>query len=77
MDRAERAPERRRPLNLLRVMPAKGGDKMVDSPGAAQSVAEDRQITVFEGARPALSGDLVVESHGMAPIPLDQRYGRS
>lgn len=33
--------------------------------------------TAFEGARPAHSGDLVVESHGMAPIPEDQRYGRS
>jgi hypothetical protein len=35
MDRAERVPYGRRPLNLLRIMPAKGGDKMVDSPDAA------------------------------------------
>ena len=32
---------------------------------------------VFAGARPTHRGDLVVESHGMAPIPEDQRYGSS
>ncbi len=32
---------------------------------------------VFEGTRPAHRGDLVVETHGMAPIPEDQRYGSS
>ena len=32
---------------------------------------------VFEGTRPTHRGDLVVETHGMAPIPEDQRYGSS
>ena len=77
MDRAERVPYGRRPLNLLRIMPAKGGDKMVDSPDAARFSKSAYRTSVFEGARPALSGDLVVESHGMAPIPEDQRYGTS
>jgi nucleobase:cation symporter-1, NCS1 family len=31
--------------------------------------------TVFEGRRPAKSGDLALETHGMAPIPVDARYG--
>jgi NCS1 family nucleobase:cation symporter-1 len=30
---------------------------------------------VFAGTRPTRSGDLVLESHGMAPIPEDKRYG--
>jgi NCS1 family nucleobase:cation symporter-1 len=32
-------------------------------------------IGVFEGTKPAQTGDLVRESQGMAPIPEDQRYG--
>jgi len=32
---------------------------------------------VFAGTRPTRSGDLVLESHGMAPIPENQRYGSS
>ena len=32
-------------------------------------------VSVFEGARPTHDRDLVTESHGMAPIPEDQRYG--
>jgi NCS1 family nucleobase:cation symporter-1 len=32
-------------------------------------------IDVFDGAKPARTGDLVRESQGMAPIPEDQRYG--
>ncbi|MGH7723789.1 MAG: purine-cytosine permease family protein [Candidatus Dormibacteria bacterium] len=31
----------------------------------------------FSGRRPRHDGDLVLESHGMAPIPEDQRYGAS
>ena len=77
MDRAERAPQRCRPLNLLRIMPAKGGDEMVDSPDPAKLLAGRTRSSVFAGVRPTLSGDLVVESHGMAPIPEDQRYGSS
>ena len=50
---------------------------MLCSPGASQLCAGGTRTSVFEGARPTLSGDLVVESHGMAPIPEDQRYGRS
>jgi hypothetical protein len=77
MDRAERVPHRHRPLNLLRIMPAKGGETMVDSPGAAQLLAGGTRYGVFEGAHPAFNSDLVVEGHGMAPIPEDQRYGSS
>jgi NCS1 family nucleobase:cation symporter-1 len=58
-------------------MPAKGGDEMVDSPDAAELLAGRTRSSVFAGVRPALNGDLVVESHGMAPIPEDQRYGSS
>jgi NCS1 family nucleobase:cation symporter-1 len=56
-------------------MPAKGGDEMVDSLGTAHFLKNGARTSVFEGARPARSGDFVVESHGMAPIPEDQRYG--
>lgn len=31
---------------------------------------------VFTGHRPSGSGDLSVETHGIAPVPEDQRYGR-
>ena len=31
---------------------------------------------VFSGHRPTAAGDLSVETHGIAPIPEDQRYGR-
>ena len=50
---------------------------MPNSRNDEQSCAEGRQAGAFEGTRPAWSGDLVVESHGMAPIPEDQRYGSS
>ncbi len=33
------------------------------------------ELSVFEGARPTRTGDLVLESQGMAPIPEDSRYG--
>lgn len=33
------------------------------------------ELTVFEGVRPTRTGDLALESHGMAPIPPDARYG--
>jgi nucleobase:cation symporter-1, NCS1 family len=33
------------------------------------------ELAVFEGVRPTRTGDLVLESQGMAPIPADQRYG--
>src|ERR1039458_3329056 len=78
-DRAERAPRRCRPLNLLRVMPAKEGGSMLDESEASRRSDEDRivvtPISVFEGTRPTHQGNLVTESHGMAPIPEDQRYG--
>jgi nucleobase:cation symporter-1, NCS1 family len=32
-------------------------------------------VGIFEGTRPIRNGNLVTESHGMAPIPEDQRYG--
>jgi NCS1 family nucleobase:cation symporter-1 len=56
-------------------MPAKEVVHMVDSLDVVRAVA--RHTLVFEGARPVRSGDLVVERHGMAPIPPDQRYGAS
>jgi NCS1 family nucleobase:cation symporter-1 len=31
---------------------------------------------VFSGHRPTAAGDLSVETHGIAPVPEDQRYGR-
>ena len=33
------------------------------------------ELSVFEGARPTRTGDLALESQGMAPIPADSRYG--
>jgi NCS1 family nucleobase:cation symporter-1 len=33
------------------------------------------ELKVFEGVRPTRTGDLVLESQGMAPIPEDHRYG--
>ena len=50
---------------------------MLRSPDDARFSSKGRQTGAFEGARPTSSGDLVVESHGMAPIPEDQRYGSS
>jgi nucleobase:cation symporter-1, NCS1 family len=33
------------------------------------------ELAVFEGRRPARTGDTALETHGMAPIPEEQRYG--
>ena len=33
------------------------------------------ELRVFEGVRPTRTGDLALESQGMAPIPADPRYG--
>jgi NCS1 family nucleobase:cation symporter-1 len=33
------------------------------------------ELTAYEGARPARTGDTVLETQGMAPIPEDSRYG--
>src|SRR6266516_2689567 len=33
------------------------------------------ELSVFEGMRPTRVGDLALESHGMAPVPGDARYG--
>src|SRR3984893_5912703 len=33
------------------------------------------ELRVFEGVRPTRTGDLALESQGMAPIPADSRYG--
>ena len=35
------------------------------------------ETAIFVGTRPRHDGHMVVESHGMAPIPVDQRYGGS
>jgi len=37
--------------------------------------ASTDELAVFEGVRPTRTGDLVLESQGMAPIPADHRYG--
>ncbi len=36
-----------------------------------------QQTDAFTGVRPRHDGHMVIESHGMAPIPEDQRYGAS
>jgi NCS1 family nucleobase:cation symporter-1 len=33
------------------------------------------ELDVYEGVRPSRTGDLALESQGMAPIPADSRYG--
>jgi len=33
------------------------------------------ELSVFEGVRPSRTGDMALESQGMAPIPEDSRYG--
>jgi nucleobase:cation symporter-1, NCS1 family len=33
------------------------------------------ELSIFEGVRPRRTGDLALESQGMAPIPEDSRYG--
>jgi NCS1 family nucleobase:cation symporter-1 len=38
-------------------------------------VASPLTRAIFTGRRPAEAGDLSVETHGIAPIPEDQRYG--
>lgn len=49
-------------------------------PGASKETAPARPSSAltgaaFSGNRPAAAGDLSVETHGIAPIPEDQRYG--
>jgi nucleobase:cation symporter-1, NCS1 family len=48
-----------------------------DVPDAASRWEGAATNLVFEGIRPSHSGDLVMESQGMAPIPEGQRYGSS
>jgi NCS1 family nucleobase:cation symporter-1 len=50
---------------------------MVDLPDPALLTNDRGRTSIFAGARPTRCGDLVVETHGMAPIPEDQRYGSS
>ncbi len=33
------------------------------------------ELSIYDGVRPARTGDLALESHGIAPIPADARYG--
>src|SRR3984893_15981387 len=48
----------------------------VDEPAVSEgSVTEGS--AVFRGNRPTYDGHMVLETHGMAPIPEDQRYGAS
>jgi NCS1 family nucleobase:cation symporter-1 len=48
-------------------MPAKGATAVA---GAID------ELGVYEGVRPTRAGDLALESQGIAPIPVDGRYGR-
>lgn len=50
---------------------------MLEKSGAARALHDAAlpEIGVFEGKRPTHNGDWVTESHGMAPIPEDRRYG--
>ena len=50
---------------------------MVDVTEPASLISSRGQTGVFAGTRPTHRGDLVVESHDMAPIPQDERYGSS
>ena len=43
--------------------------------GGLSSSAGSDELRVFEGLRPTRTGDLALESQGMAPIPDDDRYG--
>lgn len=50
------------------------------SPGGSKEIAPELQPSAltgaaFSGNRPSGAGDLSVETHGIAPIPEDQRYG--
>jgi nucleobase:cation symporter-1, NCS1 family len=47
-------------------MPAKGARAVA---GAID------ELSIFDGTRPRRTGDLALESHGIAPIPADARYG--
>src|SRR5258708_1417870 len=42
--------------------------------GGTMTEATD-ELAVFEGVRPTRTGDLALESQGMAPIPEEHRYG--
>jgi NCS1 family nucleobase:cation symporter-1 len=53
-------------------MPAEGGAAVVERTDIVVV-----GTAVFHGSRPRHDGDMVLESHGMAPIPEDQRYGAS
>ena len=35
------------------------------------------KTTVYAGAMPSRQGQLALEMHGMAPIPVENRYGRA
>jgi nucleobase:cation symporter-1, NCS1 family len=41
----------------------------------SQRVPNPLTRSIFSGRRPTEAGDLSVETHGIAPIPEDQRYG--
>ena len=43
--------------------------------GGSSSGGDSDELRAFEGLRPTHTGDLVLESQGMAPIPADHRYG--
>ncbi|HWF57418.1 MAG TPA: cytosine permease [Candidatus Dormibacteraeota bacterium] len=48
----------------------------VSPPGVSEN-DPPAQTTAFHGRRPRHDGHMVMETHGMAPIPEDQRYGGS
>src|ERR1700741_1087924 len=57
----------------MRAPRAHGGERRMASNSAATRNALG--ASAFRGRRPTRSGDLAVETHGIAPIAQDQRYG--
>jgi NCS1 family nucleobase:cation symporter-1 len=49
----------------------------IDVVAAGTLAPVDEAPAAFRGTRPRHDGHMVLESHGMAPIPEDQRYGAS
>src|SRR5258706_14488268 len=60
-------------VHLAESVPGSGA-RSSQAGGTAMAQATD-ELSVFEGVRPTRSGDLALESQGMAPIPEDNRYG--
>lgn len=53
-----------------------GMSQRVSEPASSEAQSGPYAGAVFTGGRPASAGDMVVEAHGIAPIPESGRYGR-